>query len=623
MAMKIITGLRQGTPEWHNHRAKYRNASDAPAMMGCSPYKSRSQLIKERATGIFPEVDQFQQKAFDDGHRAEWLARPLAERKLDDDLSPIVAVNGTLSASLDGIVFDQTIPWEHKLLSSRLREAMFDGCTGADLPRDYQIQMEQQLAVTDKGEKVLFTASEWVRHRFDLPETDRNAWRLVEARHCWYYPNLQLRAEIMAGWELLDKEVAEYTPEAATPVKLMGNKPEALPALTITLSGSVEKSNLPEFKAAAVARIESIKTELVTDQDFADAEQAVKWCTDAASRLVAAKDHALGQAEAVNLLFTTLDDLIEMIDQKRLTLEKLIKSEKELRKTALVTEHQQKLDEHVNKLNEDLGAQYLMRPAGHFAPASKNLRSIDSMRNKLAEKLAAMVAEADLAAQRFKENRQYLKQDGADWITLFPDFGVVGAKAAEDFKAVAQLRINDQKQAEQKRAEALAEAERERIRAEEAAKAAAEAATKAAIEARERAINAAEADVLRAADAAEQAEKRRKAEQDLKLKDAVDLLRVQQSDQLTLSQPRETAAPPAAPANKAEWEALVESGETMTLGSINAALGFVKVDASSLAALGLPTHKERGANHLPTSHFPVLCNGLIDHITDVRDSFKS
>ena len=51
-----IVNVQQGTPEWFEHRAQSLNASDAPAMMGVSPYKTRSQLIKEMATGITPEV---------------------------------------------------------------------------------------------------------------------------------------------------------------------------------------------------------------------------------------------------------------------------------------------------------------------------------------------------------------------------------------------------------------------------------------------------------------------------------------------------------------------------------------------------------------------------------------
>ena len=53
--MKILD-LIQGSPEWLAHRATHFNASDAPAMMGCSPYKTRAQLLREMHTGVVPEV---------------------------------------------------------------------------------------------------------------------------------------------------------------------------------------------------------------------------------------------------------------------------------------------------------------------------------------------------------------------------------------------------------------------------------------------------------------------------------------------------------------------------------------------------------------------------------------
>ena len=52
----ITHNLVQGSSAWHAHRATHDNASDAPAMMGCSSYKTRDQLIAELATGITPEV---------------------------------------------------------------------------------------------------------------------------------------------------------------------------------------------------------------------------------------------------------------------------------------------------------------------------------------------------------------------------------------------------------------------------------------------------------------------------------------------------------------------------------------------------------------------------------------
>jgi len=63
--MKTIHNLIQGSAAWHQHRATARNASDASAMMACSPYKSRTALLKERATCITPEVDAATQARFD------------------------------------------------------------------------------------------------------------------------------------------------------------------------------------------------------------------------------------------------------------------------------------------------------------------------------------------------------------------------------------------------------------------------------------------------------------------------------------------------------------------------------------------------------------------------------
>ena len=66
--------LVQGSAEWLAHRAANFNASDAPAMLGCSPYKSRSQLLQEMKTGLAPEIDPATQRRFDDGtaRRAVW-----------------------------------------------------------------------------------------------------------------------------------------------------------------------------------------------------------------------------------------------------------------------------------------------------------------------------------------------------------------------------------------------------------------------------------------------------------------------------------------------------------------------------------------------------------------------
>src|SRR5688572_10085106 len=95
--------LIQGTPEWHTHRATHRNASEAAVMLGKHPSITRSELLRIRATGIEREIHDFLQRLFDDGHKFEALARPLAEKIVGEDLYPCVGVEDQNSASFDGL----------------------------------------------------------------------------------------------------------------------------------------------------------------------------------------------------------------------------------------------------------------------------------------------------------------------------------------------------------------------------------------------------------------------------------------------------------------------------------------------------------------------------------------
>jgi len=67
----------------------------------------------------------------------------------------------------------------------------------------------------------------------------------------------------------------------------------------------------------------------------------------------------------------------------------------------------------------------------------------------------------------------------------------------------------------------------------------------------------------------------------------------------------------------------LETVPTLNIGQINKRLGIFDVKATTAAALGIPTVKERSAVHLPASSFTDFCNGLIAHIIDVRDSYQA
>ena len=158
--------LKQGEAAWSAHRATARNASDAAAMLDCSPHQTRSELLHVMHTGLRADVSVQQQRIFDRGHAIEAAKRPVAEAIIKEELFPVVGcemVDGIeLSASFDGLTMADDCNWECKSLNKALRAALPnsgpDGNKAANLPKHYRVQMQQQCMVAGCL-SVLFTAS--------------------------------------------------------------------------------------------------------------------------------------------------------------------------------------------------------------------------------------------------------------------------------------------------------------------------------------------------------------------------------------------------------------------------------------------------------------------------------
>jgi putative phage-type endonuclease len=416
-----LHNLTQGSPEWHAYRKNHFNASDAPAMMGVSAYKSRSQLLKELHTGMTEEIDAGTQRLFDAGHRFEALARPLAESIMKEDLYPIVGSMGVYSASFDGCTMGEDKIFEHKTLNAELKQILQ---MGDILPLQYRIQMEQQLMVSG-AEDCMFMASKW------------DGDDLVEECHCWYYPDLELRAKIIAGWEQFSIDLVGFKPEEKK-VEHVGHTPDQLPALRIEVTGMVTASNLAEFKATAMAAISNVNRELSTDQDFADAEKSVKWCAEVEERLAAAKQHALSQTSTIDELFKAIDDIAAEARRTRLELDKLVKARKDAVRMEIVQESQKVLADHVANLNVRIGKPYMPFVQADFGGAVKGKRTIDSVRDAVATTLANAKIEANAIADRIQIN---LNSMPATHAVLFADLAQLVLKPADDFQLVVKSRI--------------------------------------------------------------------------------------------------------------------------------------------------------------------------------------
>ena len=100
--MSAVLKLVQGTPEWHRHRAQFRNASESAAVMGLNPWQTPYQLWLVRTGRLEVLVTAPMQH----GTQLEPKARAAYEEQTGSVMQPLVLTEGDYSASLDGITLE-------------------------------------------------------------------------------------------------------------------------------------------------------------------------------------------------------------------------------------------------------------------------------------------------------------------------------------------------------------------------------------------------------------------------------------------------------------------------------------------------------------------------------------
>lgn len=577
--MKRLNVL-QGSPEWLAHRATARNASEAPAMLGCSPYMTRSELLQMMHTGIRRETTADEEWRFADGHAIEAAQRPGAEQLIGE---PLYAVTGCevvdgieLSASFDGLTMAEDVAYECKTLNDSLRYDWDEG-NGDHLPKHYRVQMEQQLMVCG-GERVLFVAA----------TKDGQ-----EVRRCWYASDPKLRAEILAGWKQFDADLAAYQPPAPSAPVVVAAPVQALPSVVVSVSGSIAVTD--NFKAFETALRDFLEHRLIrepkTDQDFADLDVQIKAMKGAEAALDATEGQMLAQLASVDAAKKTKDMLAKLVRDNRLMAEKLLASEKERRRGEIVAGGVSALKAHIDGLNQRLGKAYMPQVSADFGLAIKGLKSLASMEDKVATTLANAKIAANEIAEKIDANLRFLRDNAGEFKHLFPDAATIVLKAPDDMQALVKSRIAEHQAAEQRRAEELAERERVRIRREEQAKAEREAREKLEAEQREAAARAAASPPPPAPVAVQPLE-------------ATSVVRQEPPVVTDNVRPMPTRAPSSPP--------------TLRLGQIGERLGFT-LTADFLSSLGYePAATDKAAKLYHEQDFPFICGALIAHIQGVQ-----
>lgn len=533
--MKTLN-LTQGSPEWLAARAQRFTASEAPAMLGYSKYMKRDELLRQKKTGLVPEVDIGTQRLFDRGHEAEAGARPIAEDLIGDELFPATGIEDVeglpLLASFDGITMDELTIFEHKLWNQGLADFIQSG----DLPDTHWPQVEHQILVSG-AERCLFMVSNGSPEQFSTH---------------WYESRPERRQQVIAGWKQFAADLAAYVPEAIKPEPVKAAV-ESLPAVFVQVQGSLTcDDNIGAFAEKLAEFIGRVPVKPESDDDFAVCEAAVKTLEKAESALKAAKESSLGYVQSLADLHRLIDTQAEIARSNRLRLDKLVKAEKENRRVAIVNGAQMEYRAFFDGLKYSVCMPNIIPD---FAGSIKGLKTMASIASAANDCLANAKIEATQWHDKVSANMETIQSAG-DYAFLFRDMRDLLLKDADFVALTVKTRIADHQEAEAKRIEA----ERERIRQEEAAKL------------------------------------QREAEQ---------------------AKPHPVAEPvkpviQATPAN--------DTGATMTLGQINSRLAPVQISADGLRTLGFePVGRERAAVLYRASDLPRICTALIEHLRQASE----
>jgi hypothetical protein len=252
----------------------------------------------------------------------------------------------------------------------------------------------------------------------------------------------------------------------------------------------------------------------------------------------------------------------------RLGLEKTVKARKEAVKLERINKAKSDFAAHVAALQSEIADVLLAVLAPDFGGAIKGLKTLASIDNAIGVTMANAKIAADQQAADVRAKLAWFDENATEYRSLFSDLQQLIGWRFDEFRQAVTARIVLRKQAE----EARLEAERERIRNEEAAKLAA------------------------------QAESKTPPPSAAGLAVSLGAALVGGSHFV-----------PAQPELQPHAGDEIDSPPTLKLGEINARLGFT-LSADFLAQLGFVAHQERSSRLYHERDWPRICAALIRHI---------
>lgn len=140
--MKIVQ-LTQGSPQWLAYRLSMRNASEAAAVLGASPWTTPYQLWLLKTGRSVTKATAAMQHGTD----LEPAARAAYEAQTGSVMQPLVLQDGAYSASLDGMDLAGQLIVEIKCPYKGAASKLWNDALVGVVPEHYRLQVQHQLMV--------------------------------------------------------------------------------------------------------------------------------------------------------------------------------------------------------------------------------------------------------------------------------------------------------------------------------------------------------------------------------------------------------------------------------------------------------------------------------------------
>ena len=194
--------------------------------------------------------------------------------------------------------------------------------------------------------------------------------------------------------------------------------------LLINLTGTINSTNFDEWKTDLIAQIQSVNQDLVTDNDFDTASSHVKSFKTAENALKNAKQSAINQAQEIQQLFASIDEITEEARQARLSLERQIKS----RKSQIKEEHIQSGIEVIKAVIEEQSEDFKNGDLSHFLNRGRyesavfGKAGISGLETGIKEITSIIKAEIAELSQHIINNKAKLDSRIEGYNALFQDY---------------------------------------------------------------------------------------------------------------------------------------------------------------------------------------------------------